>query len=156
MKIWDSVYIFATYSYLSYRRIGQFFLSSESYSKYSAKLNFYLCWSDRRALLWLQKRTPPCLSMLARSTKSEYFSPERRSSCSSRNSVGPNTASASSKVPSPHFGFLSRSNWNGLLRHALGGAVIFISLPHFISPSLYIMLCLSLCLVFYYLLALPT
>ena len=42
-----------------------------------------------------------------------------------------------------------------MLRHALGGAVIFISLQHFISPSLDLMLCLSVCLLFYCLLALP-
>ena len=37
---------------------------------------------------------------------------------------------------------------NGMLHHSLGGAVIFISLQHFIAPSLKLMLCLSVCLVF--------
>ena len=44
---------------------------------------------------------------------------------------------------------------NGMLCHALGGAVIFISLQHFISPSLNIVLCLSVCLSCFLLPACP-
>ena len=32
---------------------------------------------------------------------------------------------------------------NGMLRHSLEGAVIFISLQHFIAPALYLMPCLQ-------------
>ena len=45
---------------------------------------------------------------------------------------------------------------NGMLCHALGGAVTFLSLQHFILPCLNLMLCLSVCLVVFCLLALPT
>ena len=44
----------------------------------------------------------------------------------------------------------------GMLRHSLGGAVTFISWQHFIAPTLNLMLCLSVCLVFYCLFALQT
>ena len=43
---------------------------------------------------------------------------------------------------------------NGMLHHSLGRAVIFLSLRHFISPSLNFMLCLCVFLVVYCILAL--
>ena len=45
---------------------------------------------------------------------------------------------------------------NGMLRHSLGEAVMFLSLQHFISPSLNLMVCLCVCLIVYCLLALLT
>ena len=45
-------------------------------------------------------------------------------------------------------------NRNGMLRHPLGGAVIFILLRHLITPSLKLRPCLSACLVFLIIMAL--
>ena len=44
-----------------------------------------------------------------------------------------------SRTVSDHFR-KERENWNGMLRHSLGGAVICISLQHLIYPALNLML----------------